>query len=176
MAAARTQEASSSMSQYAYHVFLSFRGKDIRRTFIDHLYASLVQAGIHTFRDDDEIEVGEDIGSELKKAIEQSRISIIVFSKDYASSRWCLDELVKILERRKTSGQVILPVFYDVDPSEVSSQTGSFGEAFARHKEEFEAETDKRRKELMDKLERWREALSEVANLAQKALRKAAGE
>lgn len=169
-------DASSSIDRYAYQVFLSFRGEDTRKHFTDHLYTALINAGIRTFRDDDEIPRGEDIKSVLIKAIQQSRSSLIVMSKDYASSRWCLDELVKILERRKTSGQVILPVFYDVDPSEVSNQTGSFGEAFARHKEEFEAETDKRRKELMDKLERWREALSEVANLAQKVLWKAAGE
>jgi hypothetical protein len=36
-------------------VFLSFRGEDTRKNFTDHLYTALVQAGIHTFRDDDEI-------------------------------------------------------------------------------------------------------------------------
>jgi hypothetical protein len=39
-----------------YDGFLSFRGENTRKTFIDHyLYTALVHAGIHTFRDDDEL-------------------------------------------------------------------------------------------------------------------------
>ncbi|KAL7205655.1 hypothetical protein ACSBR2_018559 [Camellia fascicularis] len=153
------------MLRFSYHVFLSFRGEDTRRTFTDHLYTALVHAGIHTFRDDDELERGEDIESNLKKAIQQSRISIIVLSKDYASSKWCLNELVKILERKRTVNHIILPVFYHVDPSHVKNQTGSFAEAFEKHKKGFEAETDDRKQERLAKVETWREALREVADL-----------
>ncbi|CAL5401806.1 unnamed protein product [Camellia sinensis] len=78
---------------------------------------------------------GENVKSELDNAIRESRSSIVVFSKDYASSRWCLDELVMILERKRTSRHVILPVFYDVDPSQVGKQMGSFAEAFGRNEE-----------------------------------------
>ena len=165
MAAARTQEASCSISCCTYQVFLSFRGKDTRKTFTDHLYTALMQAGFHTFRDDEEIEKGENIESELKRAIEQSRISIIVLSKHYASSSWCLDELVKILDRKKNSEHVILPLFYDIEPCQVRNQTGSFAEAFARHEERLKLEMDGREKECMDKVERWRAALREVADL-----------
>jgi hypothetical protein len=93
-------------------VFLSFRGEDTRRKFTDHLYTALVQAGIHTFRDDDEIQRGHNIELEIQKAIQQSKISIIVFSIDYARSRWCLDELVMIMERKRTTNSIVLPVFY----------------------------------------------------------------
>ncbi|CAK7346133.1 unnamed protein product [Dovyalis caffra] len=105
MAAVNYPDSSSSrFSRCKYQVFLSFRGDDIRKNFIDHLYAALVRSGIHTFRDDDEIRRGENIEFEIQRAIQQSKISIIVFSKDYASSRWCLDELVMIMERRRTAG------------------------------------------------------------------------
>ncbi|XP_058188497.1 TMV resistance protein N-like isoform X3 [Rhododendron vialii] len=164
MAAPRTHEASTSTSRHAYQVFLSFRGKDLRKTFIDHLHTSLTQAGIHTFKDDDEIETGQDIESELQKAISQSKISLVVFSKGYASSTWCLDELVKIAERRRVCGQVVLPVFYDVDPSHVRKQSGAFLQAFGRHEEE--AGTDEKK----ERVKRWREALTEVANLGGKVL------
>uniref|UniRef100_A0A5B7BP45 TIR domain-containing protein n=1 Tax=Davidia involucrata TaxID=16924 RepID=A0A5B7BP45_DAVIN len=145
MDAVRAPEVSSSMSRCTYHVFLSFRGDDTSKTFTDHLYTALVHAGINTFRDDDELERGEDIESELQKAIRQSRISIILFSKDYASSKWCLNELVKILERRSIAGHNVLPIFYDVEPSQVRMQTGSFAEAFSRHEKQFQAETDERK-------------------------------
>lgn len=167
MAATRFQEASSSTSPYTYHVFLSFRGEDTRKSFTDHLYTALAYAGFRTFRDDDGIERGEKIKLELQKAIKESRISIVVLSKNYASSSWCLNELVMILKCRSTFGQVVLPVFYDLDPSHVRKQMGSIKEAFKRHEGEIEAEsTGERRKEWMSKVEEWRTALKEVADLA----------
>ncbi|KAI5566642.1 hypothetical protein BDE02_13G034200 [Populus trichocarpa] len=78
---------------------------------MDHLYTALQNAGIHTFRDDNELRKGEEISSHLLKAIQESKISIVVFSKGYASSTWCLDELSEILDCRQTAGQIVLPVF-----------------------------------------------------------------
>ena len=79
---------------------MSFRGEDTRLGFKSHLYNALVKKDIHTFIDD-KLPRGEQISDELLKTIESSMISIIVFSKNYASSSWCLDELVKILECKK---------------------------------------------------------------------------
>uniref|UniRef100_A0A5B7BRZ1 ADP-ribosyl cyclase/cyclic ADP-ribose hydrolase n=1 Tax=Davidia involucrata TaxID=16924 RepID=A0A5B7BRZ1_DAVIN len=156
MAVVRAGEASTSRCNY--HVFLSFRGEDTRKTFTDHLYTALVHAGFRTFRDEEEIERGEKIKMEVERAIKQSRISIVVFSKNYTSSRWCLDELVMILERRRTSGHVVLPVFYDVEPSQIKNQIGdNITETFARLEERFKAE--------INRLEAWRAALREVADL-----------
>ncbi|KAM7474175.1 hypothetical protein LguiB_021418 [Lonicera macranthoides] len=103
----------------SYDVFLNFRGEDTRKTFTHELYMALVQGGLSTFKDEDTMDKGEDLKSELKKAIRQSKSSIVVISKNYASSTWCLDELVLILEQRRTNRHVVLPVFYDVDPSHV---------------------------------------------------------
>ncbi|KAK2975689.1 hypothetical protein RJ640_014483, partial [Escallonia rubra] len=134
---------------------MSFRGEDTRKTFTDHLYTALVQAGLSVFRDH-EIERGENLKWELDKAIKGSQISIIVFSKDYASSEWCLDELVMILDCKDTSRHTAFPVFYDVEPSEVRNQRGSFADAFSRYEEQLinagsDTETGK---ELMKKLNR----------------------
>ena len=151
-------EASTSISRCAYHLFLSFRGADTRKNFTDHLYTTLVQAGIHSFRDEEKIERGKNIKDEIEKVIlHETKNFIIVFSKDYASSTWCLNELVKILEHRKSSQHIVLPVFYDVNPIQVKKQTKSYAKAFARHEESFKSE--------MDLVQRWRAALKEVADL-----------
>ncbi|GJX41885.1 Toll/interleukin-1 receptor domain-containing protein [Tanacetum coccineum] len=83
----------------------SFRGEDTCNTFVGHLYKALKQHGIQTYKDDEKIEKGKKIDNQLKKSIEDSRYYIIVFSKKYTSSSWCLDELVKIMECRKASEQ-----------------------------------------------------------------------
>ncbi|XP_059638691.1 disease resistance protein RPV1-like [Cornus florida] len=139
---------------------------ETQKTFADHLYTALLHAGIRTFRDDDGVRRGDHISIELIKAIKESSISIIVFSKNYASSRWCLDELLKIMERKKTVGHMIFPVFYHVDPSDVRKQTGSFAISFAKHKERFMAEMDKTKEDRVEKIKKWKEALSEVEDLA----------
>uniref|UniRef100_A0A2N9HAJ3 ADP-ribosyl cyclase/cyclic ADP-ribose hydrolase n=1 Tax=Fagus sylvatica TaxID=28930 RepID=A0A2N9HAJ3_FAGSY len=59
--------SSSTLGGREYEVFLSFRGKDTRKSFIDYLYHDLDYAGIRTFKDDDELRVGEEIGPALLK-------------------------------------------------------------------------------------------------------------
>ncbi|XP_052205814.1 disease resistance protein RPV1-like [Diospyros lotus] len=159
-------EAPTSVSRYEFHVFLSFRGEDTRKNFTDYLYTALVNAGFRTFRDDDEIERGANIKIVLETAIQQSMGSVIVLSRDYASSGWCLDELAMIVRCKMTSNHLILPVFYNVNPSDVREQTGNLTESFDEHERRVKAETDERkREELMKKVEGWRAALREVAKL-----------
>ena len=114
-----------------FDVFLSFRGQDTRCGFISHLYEALHLRGIHTFINDKLLR-GEKISTELLKTIENSTISIIVFSENYALSTWCLDELAKIIECKKND-QLVRPIFYKVDPSELCNQSGKFGKALDKH-------------------------------------------
>lgn len=165
MGSERPKTYSSFVSPCIYHVFLSFRGEDTRKTFTDRLYAALVGAGWRTFKDDNEIERGENIKTELEHVIVHSRSSIIILSENYATSTWCLDELVKILQHKRTKGHAVFPVFYHVDPSEVKDQTKSFAEAFRRYEQQIEAESDEGKREWMDKVQKWRAALGEVADL-----------
>ncbi|XP_024169380.1 disease resistance protein RUN1-like isoform X1 [Rosa chinensis] len=173
-----------------YDVFLSFRGNDTRRTFTDHLYAALVGAGVRTFRDAEGLRRGENISEELVRIIQECRISLIVFSENYADSSWCLEELVQIMECRRTLGQLVFPIFYHVDPSDVRKQKGSFGKAFEKHEARNQVPswwrraiiqagvligrtvTDDVRKKYearqqgTEKIARWRAALNGAANLA----------
>ncbi|KAH9782281.1 ADP-ribosyl cyclase/cyclic ADP-ribose hydrolase [Citrus sinensis] len=149
--------ASSSRNNKKYDVFVSFRGEDTRDNFSSHLYSALSRQNIQTFIDD-QLNRGDEISESLVNAIEASAISVIVFSEGYASSRWCLDELVKILECKKEYAQIVIPVFYRVDPSDVRNQTGSFGNSFSKLEERF--------KENSKKLQTWRNALKEAATLS----------
>ncbi|WKA11697.1 hypothetical protein VitviT2T_029171 [Vitis vinifera] len=142
--------------QWKYDVFLSFRGEDTGKTFTDHLYTALDENGFYAFRDDEKHEKREEIAPEFLTAIEESKISILVFSKNYASSRWCLDELETIIKSMKKPGRMVMPVFYHVDPSEVRDQIGSC-EVFLSHERDAE--------ETKEKVNRWRAALREASNL-----------
>ncbi|XP_058730457.1 disease resistance protein RUN1-like isoform X2 [Vicia villosa] len=142
-----------------FDVFVSFRGKDTRFNFTDHIFAALQRNGISAFRDDTKLNKGESIAPELLRAIEDSQIFIVVFSKNYAFSTWCLRELEHILLHcGQPPVKRVLPVFYDVDPSEVRHQKGTYGKALAKHEQRFQQD--------YEKVRRWREALAQVANLS----------
>ncbi|XP_034228764.1 disease resistance protein RPV1-like [Prunus dulcis] len=162
--------SSSFTNSWTHDVFLSFRGEDTRYNFTDHLHKNLVQRGIRTFIDD-ELPRGEEISQTLVDAIKGSRCSVVVFSENYASSKWCLDELVHIIQCRKSKQQMVCPVFYKVDPSDVRNQRGSYGEALANHERKFEDEKltnhDERKfHDNMKKVLRWKEALTKAAHLS----------
>ena len=109
--------SSTSALRYEYEVFVSFCEEDTRTSFTSHLFAALNLKKICAYR------------GELMKAIETSRMAVVVFSKSYATSDWCLDELAKIMECNRVLNQSVLPIFYDVSPSEVRKQKGNFEEA-----------------------------------------------
>lgn len=115
---AAPSSSSSSKSRENFGVFLSFRGVDVRYTFASRLHEKLSDKGVHTFMDSEALEQGDRRG-ELFEAIEGSRTAVVTFSEDYGRSKWCLNELVKIMEREKLGKIVVLPVFYKVTPREV---------------------------------------------------------
>jgi len=122
--------SSSFKPQLIHDVFLNFRGEDTRATFVSHLEAALTNAGISTYIDN-QLQRGTDLGQELWRAIDGSHISIVVFSKRYTESSWCLNEPKKIMKCHRTQGQVVVPVFYDIEPSVVRYQKGHFGEVLS---------------------------------------------
>ncbi|KAL5543005.1 hypothetical protein UlMin_010715 [Ulmus minor] len=149
--------SSSSLPLDKYEVFLSFSGLDTRDNFTSHLHAALSRKKIKTFIDD-KFERGDQISSTLLKAIDESKISVIIFSKNYASSSWCLEELVHIHHCKEKAGQIVVPVFYHVDPSDLRKQHGVFAAAFAELEERF--------KDKMYKVQEWRLAMTAIANLS----------
>jgi hypothetical protein len=106
-------------SQWIYDVFINFRGADTRGNFVSHLYAALTNAGINTFLDDENLQKGKELGPELIRAIQGSQIAIVVFSKNYVNSSWCLNELLQIMECHANKGQVVMPVFNGITPSDI---------------------------------------------------------
>ncbi|KAK9205654.1 hypothetical protein WN943_015922 [Citrus x changshan-huyou] len=101
----------SSSSCGNYEVFLNFRGEDTRKSFTCYLYDKLYEGKkIKTFIDDEGLRRGDEISPALLNAIQGSKISVVIFSKDYASSK-C--------------------------PSDVRHQNGTFGDRFDELKKQF---------------------------------------
>ncbi|XP_056166627.1 disease resistance protein L6-like [Syzygium oleosum] len=150
---ARSSSDAARPSRSAYQVFLSFKGSDTRHGFTDFLYHSLLDAGVRVFRDEEELRVGEVIGGNLIRAINNSMIYIPIFSRTYASSKWCLRELAHIVDNvSKSEGtKSVLPIFLDVEPEDVKLKTLRYSNALREHENKFP-----------DEVKAWRKALAEV--------------
>jgi hypothetical protein len=143
-----------SYRNWLYDVFPSFSGEDVRVTFLSHFLKELDRKLISVFKDND-IQRSQSLDPELKLAIRDSRIAIVVFSKNYAASSWCLDELLEIVKCKEEFGQIVIPVFYGLDPCHVRKQSGEFGIVFENT---CQTKTD-------DEIQKWRRALTDVANI-----------
>jgi len=147
-------------NQRPYEVLLSFEGEEDTCGFTNNLYKALTNRGIHTFIDDKEtLSEGNEITPLLVKVIQQSKIAIIVFSGNYASSSFCLEVLSSIVDNfQLQNSKFIFPVFYNINSSDVGKQSGPYYEtAFVNHEEML--------KENKEKVVKWRNALSHVADL-----------
>ncbi|KAH0666263.1 hypothetical protein KY285_027469, partial [Solanum tuberosum] len=179
--------------KWKYDAFLSFRGDDTRNNFVADLYKRLQDIGINVFKDDMKLERGKFISTELLKAIEESRTAIIIFSEDYASSTWCLEELTMIMECVDKKEQKAYPVFYNVEPSDIRMKTesNSFAKALEKHREDFKANFEKlaskheadialrkkdetNHKDNLEKVQRWKDTLHRAAGIAGLDVRKTA--
>lgn len=127
--------AACSVSTVGYNVFINNRGPDVKATFATDLYHRLATCGFRVFLDKYEMRAGLDLACQIKQAIETASIHIAIFSRRYAESCWCLDELLQMwLKTCESDRDILIPVFYRVKPFEVRSMAkGPYAEARLSH-------------------------------------------
>jgi len=137
-------------------VFLSFRGKDTRRTLISFLYKELTRTGLRTFKDDMDLEMGRRFSQDISLAIQNSKVAIVVVSVGYPDSVWCLDELVEIMDAERKGSIIVFPIFYDVEPSHLRRQIRKVAKQFKKHEERKDHQT----------VVSWKQALVNLAGIS----------
>ncbi|XP_057818926.2 disease resistance protein TAO1-like [Cryptomeria japonica] len=144
---------SPSSTSRIYDVFLSFRGEDVRRTFVDHLYVSLKNAGVNAFLDSHNIKRQDETRSAIQETIDNSEILIPIFSKKFADSHWCLDEVAHMCR----ANGIIIPLFYDVKPTELRNPwKGAYAKAFEEKKQRY----------ARRRINEWKTALHKVSSFS----------
>ncbi|XP_059071953.1 disease resistance protein Roq1-like [Cryptomeria japonica] len=143
-----------SESSRLFDVFINHRGPDVKQTLATQLYNSLEQLGIRTFLDSKEKELGNSFPSTIETAIRSAKVHIAIFSKGYAESPWCLDELLLMLETKAK----IIPIFYQVMPSDLRHiESGVYAGAFIKYE---------KKGRYVEKLGEWKEALQSLSFIA----------
>ncbi|XP_031401816.1 disease resistance protein TAO1-like [Punica granatum] len=121
----------SALSEWKYDVFVSFRGEDKRKSFMSHLFRAFEHAEISCYHDVDWDQCGRIVGPMLLEAIRVSRIALVLFATHNSNSRRCLNELVEIVncdgQLYRDHGHMVVPIFFDVEPTDVRRQQGEVG-------------------------------------------------
>ncbi|KAG0606229.1 hypothetical protein M758_9G124200 [Ceratodon purpureus] len=138
-----------------YDVFLNHRGPDTKKGFVIPLEQQLREEGISAFLDRHDIQPGDNLIENIKLSIKSADLHIAIFSRNYAHSTYCLEELDQMYQMSQKS---LIPVFYDVKPEHVRrplQQGGPFEEAFKKHEKREDSEN----------VQRWVRALQNVAEI-----------
>ncbi|KAK8464577.1 hypothetical protein PHAVU_010G027500 [Phaseolus vulgaris] len=139
-----------------YDVLINFNGEDIQRTFVSHLDSDLSAVGLTTFLHHPNAVNPTHIQQPI---LNLCRVAIVVFTKSYSQSAWCLNQLQQIIKWHQTYCRHVLPVYYEIHPSHVRLQKGNFGKAFkATAHQTFSGQ------QLRQGMSRWSHALTKAAN------------
>ncbi|XP_014516026.1 disease resistance protein RLM3-like [Vigna radiata var. radiata] len=138
-----------------YDVLINFIGEDINRKFVSHLNSALSTVGLTTFL----LHPNAVKSSHIQQPIlGQCWIAIVVFTQTYSQSAWCLNQLQQIIKWHQTYRLKVLPVYYEIQPSDVRLQKGDFGKALkATAQQTFSGE------ELKHGMFMWSHALTKAA-------------
>lgn len=102
----------SFFSKLVSEVFIHCLEDDIHENFVSHLRSALLQAGVEPSL----VAVGK-LSKKFMPSVTRFQIGIIVFTKAYIQSCRCVQDLARIIECHETHGLMVIPVFYDIDPS-----------------------------------------------------------
>ncbi|XP_014516829.1 TMV resistance protein N-like [Vigna radiata var. radiata] len=139
-----------------YDVLINFTGEDINRKFVSHLNSAISTVGLTTFLHHHNAIESTHIQQPI---LSHCRVAIVVFNQTYSQSAWCLNQLLQIIDWHETYGRHVLPVYYEIQPSDVRLQKGDFGKAFkATAQKTFSGQ------ELEHGMSRWSHALTKTAN------------
>ncbi|XP_027905591.1 TMV resistance protein N-like [Vigna unguiculata] len=139
-----------------YDVLIHFTGEDIRRKFVSHLESALSAVGFTTFL------LHQNAVNPMhieEHNLNLCRVAIVVFTKTYSQSAWCLHQLQQIIQWHQTYCRHVLPVYYEIQPSDVRLQNGDFGKAF-----EATAHQTFSEQQLEHGMSRWSHALTKAAH------------
>ncbi|WVZ16875.1 hypothetical protein V8G54_009857 [Vigna mungo] len=148
--------SSSYILPWKYDVLINFTGEDIHRKFVSHLNSAFSTVGLTTFLHHPNAVKSTHIQQPI---LSHCHVVIVVFTQTYSKSAWCLDQLQQIIKWHETYCRHVLPVYYEIQPSDVRLQKGDFGKALkATAQQTFSGE------ELEHGMSRWNHALTKAAN------------
>ncbi|RWR88017.1 putative disease resistance protein RPP1 [Cinnamomum micranthum f. kanehirae] len=166
----RLWEMASPAQAQACDVFINHRGADTKRTVAGLLYDRLVHLNLRPFLDSMSMEPGDKLFPSLDWAIRNCKVGVAIFSPRYCESRFCLQELALLVEAKKK----VIPIFCDVQPSELLKMNNISAAAPPEEVERFRRALEEARYTVGIVFDsqngNWSDLLSEASDIIAKSL------
>ncbi|XP_019084318.1 PREDICTED: vesicle-associated protein 1-4-like [Camelina sativa] len=105
-----------------HQVYICYRGQEMRSKFSSFLRAALQKSGINVLADDEEditrIESRDELDNFFVK-IQESRIVLMIITKNHTSSAWFLEEMLEMNKRAEMKMLRVIPIFYEMNPNDM---------------------------------------------------------
>ncbi|KAL0692991.1 hypothetical protein Bca4012_060171 [Brassica carinata] len=133
---------------HQHQVFISFRGADVRKSFVSFLEKALERGCVNYYVDTKELK-GEVLDIFFQR-IRESRLVLIILSENYMQSNWCIEELRTAIKDIKESKRKVIPIFYKVKVADVKNKWKVGEQAKGVEGEETMEEREKNVKEALE--------------------------
>ncbi len=120
---------------YSSHVqkprdfFISYASED--RSFVEELVHELEENGLSYWVDSEDLKIGDSLRKVIDQGVQESKFGIIVLSSKYMGKYWTNVELVGLLNKETVENQVVLPIWHNVDESDVKKFSLTFADKVA---------------------------------------------
>ena len=101
-----------------FDLFISYAGED-RDAFVRPLADKLARFGVRVWFDDFALSVGDSLSGAIDRGLSSSSYGLVVLSQSFLGKGWPEYELRSLLAREVGQEKVILPIWHDLDRSDL---------------------------------------------------------
>jgi len=102
-----------------YDLFISHDVKD-RSGFTTQLVLGLKQSGLKVWYSSHDLKPGDDLPTEIKWAMDNSRFGLPIFTSNYMESNWGMQEFNYLMIKEKIEKRkVIIPIWHNITLNEI---------------------------------------------------------
>jgi hypothetical protein len=101
-----------------WDAFISHASEDKKEVVIP-LYNYLKKSGLRIWYDNAELTIGDSLREKIEEGLAMSRFGIVVISKTFLLKKWPQRELNGLFSLEEENNKVILPVWHNIDKSEI---------------------------------------------------------
>ena len=119
MQATKKLNVQRSKKNMEYDIFVSHCHQD-KLKYVDDLVDELKKLDIKVFYDTDEITWGDEIREKIENGLKNSKLAIVVISRQYFGRYWTEYEIKKLFERQFFERRkIVLPILYQISKKDI---------------------------------------------------------
>lgn len=120
----------SYMKQNIWDVFISHACED-KAEVARPLANMLAEAGLKVWLDEAELNLGDSLREKIEEGLAKSQFGVVILSHNFFNKQWAKSELNGLFSKDLQEGKVLLPVWHNIEQSEILNYSPMLSDKFA---------------------------------------------